>query len=260
VERVDVEGISLNPHTMILISNRQQQIIATITPPDATITSIQWISRNPAIVSVNNNGIVRGESLGTCFVVAITDDGNFKDSCEITVVQGVTNVTLNHTNLQISLSETIQLEATVMPSDAYNKKTIWNSSNSTIASVDDNGLVTGNAMGTAIILVITQDGSYEAECLVEVLDGISAPSGFSPNGDGINDYFVFTLNKNEVYSLSVFDKSGQVHYQSQNYKNDWNGIANKGPLSGKKVPAGTYFYSLKNKNTSSKTGYIVIKY
>jgi len=68
------------------------------------------------------------------------------------------------------------------------------------------------------------------------------------------------LDSRDTYTLKVFDKSGQIYYQSDNYANNWDGTANVGHASGKKVPAGTYFYTLIGKSGDAKSGYVVIKY
>ncbi|MBU5232379.1 Ig-like domain-containing protein [Agathobacter rectalis] len=54
--------------------------------------------------------------------------------------------------------ETVQLIASVTPDNAVNKKLTWSTSNSSVAIVDENGLVTAVANGTAIITVTTEDG------------------------------------------------------------------------------------------------------
>ncbi|MDR0691908.1 MAG: gliding motility-associated C-terminal domain-containing protein, partial [Prevotellaceae bacterium] len=80
-------------------------------------------------------------------------------------------------------------------------------------------------------------------------------------GDGVNDYFVCALDNRDTYTLTVFDRSGQVHYRSSNYQNNWDGTAGTGPHSGNKMPAGTYFYTLSaQKSGSVKKGFVVIKY
>jgi gliding motility-associated-like protein len=124
----------------------------------------------------------------------------------------------------------------------------------------NNGLLTAKAIGEAQVTVRTEDGNYTATAQVEVYEAERAPQGFSPNGDGINDYFELTLDSKETYTLRVFDRSGQTHYTSENYRNDWDGTANTGAQSGKKLSAGTYYYSLREKASSAiKTGYIIIK-
>jgi gliding motility-associated-like protein len=127
--------------------------------------------------------------------------------------------------------------------------------------VGTTGDITAKQAGEAIITARAYDGGHSATCQVVVYDEIQAPEGFSPNGDGINDYFELLGDSRETYAIRIFDKSGQVYYTSENYKNDWDGVANTGPNSGKKVLPGTYFYTVTAKNTNdSKTGYVVVKY
>jgi large repetitive protein len=72
------------------------------------------------------------------------------------------------------------------------------------------------------------------------------PSGFSPNGDGVNDGFkIVGMNPNELNELIIFNRWGGVVYASPNYNNDWTGQANQGIVAvgaGQGLPDGTYFY------------------
>jgi len=79
----------------------------------------------------------------------------------------VTGVTLDQTNIILSIGETATLTATVAPNDASNKAVSWASSNTTVATVD-NGIVTAKETGTATITVTTAEGGYTAECTVTV--------------------------------------------------------------------------------------------
>ncbi|WP_462317976.1 Ig-like domain-containing protein [Marinilabilia sp.] len=72
------------------------------------------------------------------------------------------------------------------------------------------------------------------------------PEGFSPNKDGFND--VFRVPEFDYYtniSLTVFNRNGIMVFDAADYTNNWNGIANTGPLKGQLVPKGVYFYILK---------------
>lgn len=77
----------------------------------------------------------------------------------------VTQITLNATNMEITQRQTFQLSAIVSPSDATNKSITWSSSNASIASVDNTGLVSAISVGNAIITCEAQDGSgVKATC------------------------------------------------------------------------------------------------
>lgn len=82
------------------------------------------------------------------------------------LVTGIT-VTLDSGTLT-KKGETVQLTATVTPDNAANKKVIWTSSNSKVATVDENGLVTAVANGTAIITATTEDGGKIATAKIRV--------------------------------------------------------------------------------------------
>ncbi len=81
---------------------------------------------------------------------------------------------------------------------------------------------------------------------LEPVDLTRIPNGITPNGDGMNDAFVFDLllaepDKYPNPNLRVFNRWGDVVYESEPYKNDWSGT-NK---SGKELPGGTYYYVLR---------------
>ena len=85
-------------------------------------------------------------------------------SCE----KSVTGVSLNKSAITLKVNQSETLIANVLPEKAANKAVTWTSSNSLVASVLPNGLVTGIAKGTATIMVITQDGNFMATCTVTV--------------------------------------------------------------------------------------------
>ena len=87
-----------------------------------------------------------------------------------------------------------------------------------------------------------------ATVTIDIYDtGITAPEGFSPNGDGANETLVFKgLENYPLSQLYVYTRAGQLVYQSEDYHNDWNGTINTNSrLNGKLVPTGTYYYILK---------------
>ena len=85
----------------------------------------------------------------------------------------VTGVSLNQTTADVTRGGTLQLTATVAPSNADNQIVTWSSSNTSVATVSDDGLVTvasGAAVGsTATITVTTDDGNHTASCVVTVV-------------------------------------------------------------------------------------------
>jgi gliding motility-associated-like protein len=85
------------------------------------------------------------------------------------------------------------------------------------------------------------------------------PAGFSPNGDGINDFFFIQGADKFVVDLQIFNRWGNKVYESKHYQNNWDGVSNSGLLIGSKLPGGTYFYVVNfNNGTKEEIGFITI--
>ena len=69
---------------------------------------------------------------------------------------------------------------------------------------------------------------------------------FSPNGDGFNDFFEVECITDYANTTRVYNRNGNLVFETQNYQNDWNGIATvSGVLNrGDHLPAGTYYYAI----------------
>lgn len=84
----------------------------------------------------------------------------------------VTGVELDASEATLEKNESLQLHATVKPSNATNTSVTWSSSNEDIASVDENGKVTAKSKGEATITVTTANGNFTASCVVTVKDSV----------------------------------------------------------------------------------------
>ena len=160
----------LNATDIQLNINKTYTLVATITPTNTTNKQITWSSSNSSIATVDKNGKVTAKKIGTTTITAKTNDGsNLSASCEVKVVKLVTSISLNATNITLYKNETYDLSATVTPSDAIDKSVTWSSSDSNIATVDENGKITAKAIGEVTITAKTNDGSnLSASCKVTV--------------------------------------------------------------------------------------------
>ncbi|WP_299458811.1 gliding motility-associated C-terminal domain-containing protein [uncultured Microscilla sp.] len=89
---------------------------------------------------------------------------------------------------------------------------------------------------------------------------IFIPNGFSPNDDGKNDtYVILGVEKYQV-TFSVYNRWGSRVYFNKDYKNDWNGFANQGNLSGQRLPDGTYYYVIDlNNGQKPSAAYLILQ-
>lgn len=93
----------------------------------------------------------------------------------------VTGVSLNHSQLNLTVGNQSTLIATVLPTNATNKSVNWYSSNPSVATVSSNGVVTALAAGTATITVTTVEGSFSASCTVNVSAPVIPVTGVRVN-------------------------------------------------------------------------------
>lgn len=167
--KVAVESVTLNQVTIDVNVGDEANLIATITPADATTQTLKWESSDDEIVTVDAAGKVTGVKVGSATItVTSTADATKTATCTVTVKSvAVTGVTLEG-DKAIAIGETVKLTATIAPANATNKKNIWNSSNPEIASIGTDGTIEGKAAGETTVTVTTEDGSKTATCKVEV--------------------------------------------------------------------------------------------
>jgi len=163
-------GISLNRITDSLILNdpikRTDTLTATVTPDNVTSKTVNWVSSDPNIVTVDSNGKITALKAGTATITATTTDGsNLSKSCTVTVNEP-TNITLDKTTDLINVGDTDKITASVTP---VGQDVTWTSSDEGIVKVDQNENITGLKAGTAIITATTADGKT-ASCTVTVKD------------------------------------------------------------------------------------------
>ena len=163
-----VTGITLSQHELTLLKGATATLTATVIPADAPNKNFSWKSDNEAIAKVVN-GVVTAVSKGETIVRVTTEEGNKTDECKVIVKEesdpvAVTGVKLAFTTLTQKIGTSFTLVATIEPANATNKTVTWSSSNSTVASVTNMGVVQAKAAGTADITVTTADGGHTATC------------------------------------------------------------------------------------------------
>lgn len=196
VNPVEAETIVLNTTNQELKIGDEFQLTATIEPENTTDKSITWESNDDKIATVTEEGLVKAVGVGKA-IITVTS-GNVSVTCNIEVepIQ-VTGISLSHEDIEIEITDEFELQATISPEDATNKKIIWSSSDEKIAKVSENGLITGLGEGKTIITAKSEDGGHTAQVNVTVnIKGIKlVPNNISlafPNGGEI--IYVFSHN------------------------------------------------------------------
>ena len=163
------ESITVSKQAITIYIDKTYKLTATVYPSNANKTVI-WSSDNTDIATVDESGTVKGVGIGTTTVTATTKDGSLSASCEVTVFQYVTSITLDKTEVEMYVGdEPVVLTATVSPSEYVNSSIYWYSSNSFVAKVNSDGIVTAVSNGTATVYARANDGSgVRGGCTVSV--------------------------------------------------------------------------------------------
>ena len=168
-----------------------------------TITwSLAEGSSLPDGLNLSSDGTITGtptaQGESTFTVKATNDYGSNSKSLSITIGTQtnvpVTGVSLNTSTLNLVENETDTLTATVEPSNATNKDVTWESSNTSVATVDASGLVTAVSAGTATITVTTVDQSKTATCEVTVAAATVPVTGVTLSQNEAHLYYNRTPN------------------------------------------------------------------
>ena len=164
---VAVEGVTL-PATQEVYFGKTATLTATVSPDDATNKAVSWESSDTETVSVDANGVVTGNKIGSATITVTTEDGGKTAMCEVTVIHKlIESITISEPTLALTLaSGATQLTATYSPEDATSTELTWSVDKPEIATVSSTGVVTPVSEGTAIVTVA--NGSVSATCTVTV--------------------------------------------------------------------------------------------
>lgn len=182
-ETTAVSGVSLDRDVLALEENDDAvQLVATVTPADASNKAVFWTSSDQSVATVSQNGTVTPVKKGTTTITVKTMDGDYTATCNVTVTRvDVESFTLNETSLTFSSTATgdnakAQLVATISPATATYQEVEWSSQDTTVATVSSSGLVQMVGVGTTVITALHVNSRSTASCVVNVVE----PIGLEP--------------------------------------------------------------------------------
>ncbi len=212
---VTVTGVTLDQSTLNLNKNATAQLTATVAPSSATNKSVTWSTSDASVATVSQTGLVTAVGSGTATITVTTVDAGKTANCTVNVKVPVTGIRLDSDSKTLKVGDTWQITGNVLPEDATEQRVTYNSSNTGVATVRGDGIVTAVAKGTAVITVTTIEGAYTATVAITVTDdatGIDDPELIAitayPNPVG-ETLFV----KNDALNITrieIVDMSGKI--------------------------------------------------
>ena len=161
-----VESVSLDRNSVNLEEGQSTTLVATINPNDADDQDVEWTTSDASVASVAG-GIVTAIAEGEATISAKVGDKSA--TCSVIVkksVISVLSITLNESELTLTVGESVTLIATVLPENATDKTVTWKSEKEEVASVDGNGNVKALSKGQTTI--IASSGGKSATCIIKV--------------------------------------------------------------------------------------------
>ena len=170
-------NISIYPTVMTLDIGQSQTLQWQFNPSNIQYNATTFFSSsNQNVAMVDLYGKVTAVGAGSAIITATTNYWTTA-TCQVTVNPTLaTSISLNQSSISLPIGSAQTLIATVLPSVASDKTVTWSSSDENIATINENGKVTGVGIGNATITATTNDGSnLSASCSVNVTQ-VSATS------------------------------------------------------------------------------------
>ena len=218
---------------------KTEKLTLTLNSPEVDNKAIKWTSSDNSIVTVEENteasypleAIVSTHKVGTAIITAEAQDGSgISATCEVEVTQlQVSDIEL----ITMSAIKTIPtlLEANVLPVEANNKKLTWTSLTPNIATITEDGTITGLKMGTAQVKATTMDGSNISKTFDVLITGLSISSITLPSESSITK----TDNQKLEYTVYPAASDNQKLKWSSNHTDIASVDENTGVITAHKV-------------------------
>ncbi|HIZ86157.1 MAG TPA: Ig-like domain-containing protein [Candidatus Coprenecus stercoravium] len=178
-ETVDVTDVVINIKSVAMVKGETVQLRAVVKPSNATDPMIEWESVDEDVATVDNTGLVQAVGAGKTIIIARSS--GLASECDVAVGDvPVDGLTLDKDVLELNLGETGALTATVTPEMAENYTVSWSSSNSKVATVDQNGMIMTLASGETVVKA--ECGEVLDSCYVYVMGEPQIGDYYYPDG------------------------------------------------------------------------------
>lgn len=165
------ESISIVPSSSEIVIGETLQLSASVKPDKASASSFEWASEDTSIATVGQDGMVTGISEGTTEITVKIPGTNISSKAIVKVNPVlVSEIEIEKEVYYILVGDNAQISAKVLPENATHKDIVWKSDDNTIASVDENGVVTANKIGETVITASIPDGTVSATTYVKVCE------------------------------------------------------------------------------------------
>ncbi len=194
-------------------------------------SKVEFSSSKPKVAKVSSKGVIKGIKKGKAQItITLKADKTVKTKINVIIGTPVVKVSLNKASLSLATGKSATLKATVVKKTASNKKVIWTSSDSKIATVNSSGIVKAVKPGTVTITATAADGSgKKASCKVTVAKPVrvvqtkiinpqtvqvklSSAQALSKSNFNINARYLLNGNYNRTLVIDSVSTADKINY------------------------------------------------
>lgn len=216
LDPIHVTAMTIDKDTVSLPVGKKDTLTARILPAEALNKKVTWTSTNPSFAAVerltDTTAVVTGKTVGVAMIVGETEDGNFKDTCYIYVRNAVElkAIKLDKQKIRLKLNTTDTLAVAFSPANASDQRVKFLSADTSIATVDANGVIKGLKTGTVYVSVTSLEGGFKDSCEVTVYD----PNPNVETAEGVNIWSAengLRVQSDKARTLAVYSISGALY-------------------------------------------------
>lgn len=198
-DKLIAQEIKIDYENIPLYTGDEVKLNATVLPVGSLNTEVSWSSSDMTLATVDDSGLVKllknGRVVITC---TLKNDKSIKSDVTLEVLEKILpqQITLSYDS-KLYVGEKMQISATVLPENSQFKDLTWSVSDKTVASIDENGLITGIKAGKVIVSAISKyNENAVGELEVEVYELVK-PTSIAIICDNNN------LNVNKTVKLEI---------------------------------------------------------
>lgn len=168
---IHVTGVTMSDASINVDVGANKQLTATVAPANAADKTGVWASSDTAIATVDQTGKVTGVAAGNANITFTTTDGGKVGTTAAVIAVAVivpTSVSVTPASPTTTVGGTVKLSASITPANSTDKTGVWASATPAVATVAQDGTVTGVSAGTSVISFTTNSGAKSANRTVTV--------------------------------------------------------------------------------------------
>ena len=159
---IPLSGIIVPGETTLIEKGQSKQLLYYKYPADTTVDDITFASSDPDIVEVDEDGVITAKASGVAEIQI--SSGDVSATVDVDVFNLLDGISLDVKTAQVKARESLQLNVIYEPEDTTFRDVSWTSSKESVATVDENGIVTAHGKGLTTITATA--GKYTAKCTI----------------------------------------------------------------------------------------------